>query len=580
MTTAAPLESKASRKHERVGAGSPSIPRREVISYLVGGVLLAVVMSWPLVLHLGERIPQDLVDPLNQTWQLGWVGHALRVSPSSIWQANGFYPVQDSLAFSDSLMGYAPISVLLRGTRGALTAYNLAFITAYTMCFAGAALLARELGARTSAAVVAGVAFAYAPWRMTHNGHLNILSIGGIAIAAFLLLRGYRRASRRLIVAGWLACAWQLSLGFAMGLFFAYLLMVVAAVAIVGWLLRGRPSLPRNTVVGSAVGIALFLLAAGLLARPYLRITERYPEAQRSIEAVDFFSPPPRSLLAAPGEGRVWGDRTKAVRDTLPFVPEQALFPGITVVALAAWGAIAGTWSRRWRLSLVAGVVVATALSLGTRLRLTRPFYVFLFDHAPGWNAVRTPGRIIAVASLGLALLAALGAHAVQDVVLARRMGRRASGRTTAMNGRGRAVLLGAVLAGVVFAEGMPRLPQSDVPVRPAALDQVKVPRVHLPTDFANDTAYAYFSTEDFAPISNGSTSFVPPRLERLRDELKGFPDAASVASLRELGLRAVVLHLDRVPGTPWQDTAARPIDGLPLTREYVGALVIYRLTQ
>ncbi|HVE98901.1 MAG TPA: hypothetical protein VNA12_06955 [Mycobacteriales bacterium] len=559
-------------------ARSPEISRREVLAYVLGGVLLALLMSWPLALHLGERIPQDVVDPLNQTWQLAWGGHALRTSPADLWQGNAFFPVEDSLAFSDSLLGYAPISVVFaRGTAGALRAYNLAFIAAYAMCFAGAALLARELGLRASAAAVAGVAFAFAPWRMTHNGHLNILSVGGVALTLFLLLRGYRRESAPLIVAGWLTAAWQLSLGFAMGLFFAYLLMLLGALTVVALLLRRGPRLCRGVVVGTALGTLLFLAATVLLARPYLRITERYPEAERTIESVDFFSPPTRSLLAAAGESRVWGERTRTTREALPFAPEQALFPGVLVVVLAAAGLGARVLSVRWRIGLAVGLLVTAVLSLGTRLGTTRPLYVFLFDHAPGWNAVRTPGRIMAFASLALALLAAAGAHALQDAVLDRR------GRHLAEPGRRRTAmpmaLLATALSCVVFAEGMPRLPQPDVPARPAALDAVTVPRVHLPTDFAHDPAYMYFSVADFTAISNGSTSFVPPRLERLRQDLATFPDAASVASLRELGLRAVVLHLDRAPGTQWAETALRPIDGLGLTREQLGDLVVYRLT-
>lgn len=564
----------------RMRPRSPQISLREVVVYVVGGVLLAVVMSWPLALNLGERIPQDLVDPLNQTWQLAWGGHALRTDPMSVWQANAFYPIADSLAFSDSLLGYAPISVLFaHGTTGAITAYNLAFLTAYVACFVGATLLARELGARPSAAVVAGVAFAFAPWRMTHNGHLNILSVGGVAIALFLLLRGYRRGSARLIVAGWTAAAWQLSIGFAMGLFFAYLLMVVGLLGGVVWAVRRLP-VGRGVVLGTVVGGVVFLLASALLARPYLRITERYPEAERTIESVDFFSPPPRALLAAAGESRVWGERTRTVRDTLPFAPEQALFPGVVVIALALAGAGARVLSPLWRVALAVAAVAATVLALGTRIALTRPFYVFLFEHAPGWNAVRTPGRIFAFASLAIAVLAAAGAHAAQDALLERR-GRHIAPTPTRPGPRVvlQLTAVAAVLAALVFAEGAPRLPQPDVPARPTALDAVRVPRVHLPTDFANDTAYMYFSTADFTPISNGSTSFVPPRLERLRQELVAFPDAASVASLRELGIQAVVLHLDRVPGTPWADAAARSFDGLGITREDVGQVVIYRLT-
>ena len=559
---------------------SPAIAGRELLAYLVAGVLTAVVMSWPLARHLRSRVAQDLIDPLNQAWQLAWGGHALRTDPLSVWQANTHFPLPDTLAFSDSLLGYAPLSALLRGTTGAVVAYNLAFLIAYAMCFVGAALLARELGARPSAAAVAGIAFAYAPWRMTHNGHLNILSVGGVAIALFLLLRGYRRASPALVVSGWLVCAWQLSIGFAMGLFFAYLLLVLAVAAVLLWLAAGRPAVARPVITASATGIVLFLVAAALLARPYLRVTERYPEAKRTIESVEYFTPVPKSLLAAPAESRVWGERTRDIRDTLRFPGEQALFPGVVVVGLAGLGVVIGGLRLRTRLLLLAGVVASTVLALGTSVRLTRPLYLLLFDHAPGWDAVRTPGRIFAFASLGLALLAAVGTHALQDVLLAPRIGRRVAEDASRRHVVPSPIAVGAVLAALVFAEGMPRLPQQDVPRRPVALDTVAVPRVHLPTDYANDTAYMLFSAADFTPIANGSTSFLPPRLERLRAELVGFPDAASVAVLRELGVRAVVLHLDRAPGTPWADAAIRPIAGLPLEREDRGDLVVYRLTQ
>ena len=59
---------------------------------------------------------------------------------------------------------------------------------------------------------------------MTEAGHLHVISSGGIPLALFLLLRGYRRGSRGLVLAGWLVSAWQISLGFTLGLQFAYLL--------------------------------------------------------------------------------------------------------------------------------------------------------------------------------------------------------------------------------------------------------------------------------------------------------------------------------------------------------------------
>ena len=39
---------------------------------------------------------------------MAWDGHALLTDPLHLWDANAFYPERYSLAFSDSLLGYAP----------------------------------------------------------------------------------------------------------------------------------------------------------------------------------------------------------------------------------------------------------------------------------------------------------------------------------------------------------------------------------------------------------------------------------------------------------------------------------------
>jgi hypothetical protein len=60
---------------------------------------------------------------------------------------------------------------------------------------------------------------------------------------------------------------------------------------------------------------------------------------------------------------------------------------------------------------------------------------------------------------------------------------------------------------------------------------------------------------------------------------MRGFPDRPSVARLRALRIRIVVLHPDLAAGTPWEHTAERPVAGLPLTRRAGGGVVVYRLT-
>ena len=141
---------------------------------------------------------------MRTAWQIAWVGHAMLNDPLHLFDSNAFYPHPLSLAFSDSLLGYGPAAFFGYGTVAALVRYNLLFLWAWSLCFVGAYLLGRELGLNKLAAGAAGIAFAYAPYRVTEAGHLHVISCGGIALALFLLLRGYRRDSRGLVLAGWL----------------------------------------------------------------------------------------------------------------------------------------------------------------------------------------------------------------------------------------------------------------------------------------------------------------------------------------------------------------------------------------
>src|SRR4051812_1236722 len=320
------------------------VRRREVVLAALAGVALALAMHWPLPLHIGRDVARDLGDPLPQAWQVAGDGRAARPQPLDFFQANVFWPLKNSLAFSDALVGYAPAGVIGRGPHAAIARYDLLFLFAYALAFLGAYLLARELGAGRVGGFVAGAAFAYAPWRLGQDGHLHVLSSGGIPLCLFLLVRGYRRASGRLVLAGWLVAAWQLSLGFSLGLQLAYLLFVLAVGALAfGW----RPA--RRVLLASAGGLLAFALVAVLLARPYLEVGRDHPESKRTDATVAAFSGWPRMYLAPPGANTVWSGATLEQRRRLKFVPEQTLFPGLAVVALTIVCLARGVYSRRFR---------------------------------------------------------------------------------------------------------------------------------------------------------------------------------------------------------------------------------------
>lgn len=546
---------------------SPRIRSFELVTTAVASLAIAVGATWPLVTGLTTRSPEGSEDSLFKAWEIGWLGHALISHPLAVFQSNNHYPLRDSLAFNDASVGYSPFAVLGSGVHATQLKYNLLLIFAIALALYGAFLLARELGASPVAALAAGVAFAFAPWRAAHMSHLHVLSSGGIPLALFLLARGYRRSSLRLVAAGWIVAAWQLSLGFTLGLPFAYLLGTLGTVAVAAWLWRGRPRIDARLLYATAFGAVLFSAVGLTQAQPYRTVAGDYPQARRSVFEVASLSPVPLSVVAAPRQSLLWGRPTEKVRASLRSPGEQSLFPGLTIAVLASLGIAASSFAPRIRGGLAAAVVLCALFSFGLHPSLGRAGsflpYRLLHDFAPGWGGIRTPGRITTLTTLGLGMLAAAGTDA-----LMRRTGRRRPGL-------GLRSSVGLLAAAAIFLEGLPAVDYPAAAQPPAGQTHLPGPQVHLPFS-VNGSTYLYWSTDGFPALVNGVASFTIPSVTTLERELKGFPNIRTVASLRALGVRTVVFHPDLARGTPWQATTDRPVAGLGLTRTVRPGVVVY----
>ena len=576
-------------------APSPTLRWGEILWVVLAGVALAVITSWPLVLHLPSRIAPDLGDPVRTAWEVAWVGHAMLHNPLHLFDSNAFYPHPLSLAFSDSLLGYGPAAFFGSGTVDALVRYNLLFLFAWSLCFVGAYLLARELGVGRLAGAAAGAAFAYAPYRVTEAGHLHVISSGGIPLALFLLLRGYRRGSRALVLGGWLVSAWQISLGFTLGLQYSYLLLVIVLIVLWQWW-RGRargggPLIPRRLLTVTCIGLAVLGVIVVYQARPYLRVASLYPTAARTIKEVKAYSSGPASLLSASSENRVWGSITAPIRAHVHSQNEDVFFPGLAIFVLAMIGLFAAVYTKRLRIGLLIGTVTCWVLAMGLGLTGAGYPYRLLFDYAPGWNGVRVPGRIFTMGTLALALLAGAGAE-----WLIRRVRRWSAAGPGGRDSRGAprggalASLVGVVLVLGIVGEGAGHLGHPVVPQPARAEIGLPGPLLDLPTDGTHDRIWQYFSTDGFYDIPIGNSTFDMPAVDDLRGGMSGFPDRASVEKLRYYGIRTVVLHTKDYTGLPVSHSfvvpeppntlaaAAKPIRGLGITRRKVGSIVIYEI--
>ncbi|MGK5441196.1 hypothetical protein ACSNN7_05120 [Micromonospora sp. URMC 105] len=549
---------------------------------------LAVAMTWPTLRYPLYTLPQDYWDPSLQAWQMAWSGHALRTEPAQLFHSNTFFPEQWSFAFSDMLLGYAPAGMIGTGPEAAVLRYNIMFVLAHALATFGAYALARQLGAGRAGAAVAGIGYTYAPWLLAQAGHLHIVSNGGIPLALAMLARGHGwslrygyRPERRhegWTYTGWMVAAWQLSLGFGIGLPFAYVLAGTVLVAATTWFLRRwviRPvKRPFGTrlLVADLVGGLLFAGVGALLAIPYFKVADLHPNAARTLADIGIYSPPALGFFTAPAESRVWGGLHEGARATLPWHPEMTLLPGYVLYALAAGGVFFSVWRLRHRLLLLAGVLVTMVLAMGTRFFDGTFTYGLLFEYLPGWNGLRTPGRMMLWTTLLLGLLAAGAVSA-----LAQRVSEIAAERAPYRPSPWLrvAVLLPVLL---VLAEGLNATPHPVVPEQPVAMRTVDGPMLVLPSSQNLDQPVMLWSTSTFPDVVNGGSGFTPTQLDEVRRVTLAFPDQTSVDYLRTLGVRNVVLLRDQIVGTPWEVTVNSPVDQLGITREEVGDAVVFRL--
>lgn len=556
---------------------------REPSVVVLVGLAISVAFNWPIVRHPKSTIAGDLGDPLLQTWELAWQRHFI-TDGGSFWTSNLFFPAKDTVAFSDSLLGYLPLALVGDGMYLAVMRYNIAFILAFALAFVGGYALARQLGANWQGAALAGVAFAWAPWRLSHDSHLNILSVGGIALALFALAKGHgysfasgfdqRKVRPGYIFLGWAIAAWQVSLGFAVGVPFVYAMGIVGLVIAVFMVTR-RKIIGMWLIVANGVGMALFLAATYLMSIPYRRAVDDYG-LKREWQELVALSPPPQALLTAPDRTWLWRDTYFDGMAELPgpFPGEMLLFPGLVLLVFALAGLLVSAWPARIRVALALAAVIVAIFSLGASVFDGKFTVLLAWEYLPGWDALRTPGRLILWTILFLALLAA-GAM----TGLARAL---ASWRKPAGGAASWIPVVLAVPALLALLEGVPDRPYATVPGSPPELQRVFAeadgPILVLPADELNNFRYMLWSTDSFPIIANGHTGHLPSSYVEIAQGTYSFPDTSSVEVLKRHGIRTVVAVKSSLTGKPYRSVLNPDVGTLPITRSESSEIVVYTI--
>jgi hypothetical protein len=361
-------------------------------------LLLAIALTWPLILHPGSRVPNDLGDSMLNMLLIAQNAREVPLT-QSWWDLPQFYPLPGVMAFSEHLLGLSIVTTpVMLLTGNVILAYNVAFFLSFPLCALTAHLLAYELTRRHSVSVLAGIAFGFAPYRMAQFAHIQVLSGYWIPLILLGLHLYVRRRQMRWAVL--FAFAWMMQ-ALACGYYFFYVSALVGLWLL--WFGVGRlrwSELGKLLVVWVGAVVALLPVMLGYLKYQTAYGFKRWPD---EIEA---FSADVASLLAAPGNLRLWGWLNVIDR------PESTLFPGIMLPLLIVTGALLA-WSAAAHESvgrLKTTRILATVAVLFAAVAATPLWFGAWRIEIAGLRllSVGTPHKPLSIAILLLLIVAAL----------------------------------------------------------------------------------------------------------------------------------------------------------------------------
>lgn len=289
---------------------------------------LAIAMTWPLARHLNTALA-DMGDPLVNMWIIDWVSHALTHAPWNLYQSPLYFPGRLTLAYSENLIGVAPfvLPFQLAGVPP-VAVYNLALLFGFAWSGYGAFVLARAVTRSAAASLVAGVVFAFVPFKFDHLSHMQLLWSGWIPMLLAAVIVYWRNPTTRnaALIAGAFVMNGLTNVHY-------FLFGSFTAVAIAGLLAVLDPPRGRRfwTMLIAAFAIGALVLLPFLI--PY-RIVSKELGVVRSLADAESGSAPLKAWLVATPRNILYGDLGPEELHRHEF----QLFPGLVAIFLAAIG--------------------------------------------------------------------------------------------------------------------------------------------------------------------------------------------------------------------------------------------------
>jgi len=479
---------------------------------------------------------------------LAWDTHALFTRPLDVFNANIFYPLHNTLAFSENLLGSVVVAApVLWITSNPVLAMNAVSLASCVLCGLGAYVLARRVGLSASGAFVCGMIFAFSPARLFRFQQIFLTTVQWMPFSLAFLYSYFR--SRRPADLRW-AIAFFAAQALTSGHGAVFLLIAAATLVLfeIGTHIRFTPAMLRSALRESTRVVRDVGIPGLLLVAPAALVIPPYLAAQREIglrRTIGTWTPMNENFLASPTHVHSW-ILTHAISIPINERANAFLFPGYLPLVLGIVALVPITSQFRRATAMFALVVcIALWFCIGPPMSIW-PWVYWL----PGFNFIRVPSRFAIVALLGLSVLAGISFD-------------RLAIRFWPQN-RIAALIIVTILCTAEFA-AIP-LPVTPYRVEYPAIDRwlatqpkpFAIAEVPVGRSERYHSTYMLHSMAHWQRTVHGYSGFFHTVHDRLYPLLRSFPDLDSLTVLRELNVDYVVVHSNGYRPDEWPDVEKR----------------------
>ena len=328
-------------------------PRLALVFALLSA--LTLVSSWPLLRQFGTALPSDLGDPILGSWIFWWNAHQIPLT-AAWWNAPMFAPMPGTFALSETMLALWPITTPIQWLgANPVAAHNFAYLLSYPMTGLAAYVLSFRITRRWDASLIAGLAFAFNPYRIAQLPHIQVQWSCWMPFA-LAALHDYADTKRTRALIAFGAC-WLLN-GFTNGYFLVYFPILVGC-----WMLWFVRRWRDVFAIGAAAVVASLPIVPMLIG--YAKRQHAYGFS-RSIGEIRLFGADVTAILAS---------APRAISSHWSFRPgpEGELYPGIAIVGLIIWGLIISVGARPaaiksspviWRRVLIGLAAISALLAI------------------------------------------------------------------------------------------------------------------------------------------------------------------------------------------------------------------------